>query len=164
VRPREPQSGGAVSGEPSPLILALAAMVRSAALNVQTQTRYALDHGEPLCEPCSCRADVGAMRCTCAVELPMTAAWRRRATQRLERREHVGLPPRRRCRLCRSSDHDLVATHEMRVTVVGGSDVMLVRIPDARTANRRRDAERAARAGAYPPGTWAAQRLAAGIG
>lgn len=164
MRPRMPRPGSAESAAPSPLIIALAAMVRSAALNVQTQTRYALEHGEPLCEPCSCRSDVGAMRCTCAVELPMTAAWRRRATQRLERREHVGLPPRRRCRLCRSSDHDLVATHEVRVSVVGGSDVMLVRIPDARAANRRCDAERAAGAGAYPPGTRAAQQRAAGIG
>jgi len=164
MQSRTPRKGGAEPAARSPLVLALAAAALSAARNIQTQTRYALDHGEPLCEPCSCRADVGSMRCTCAVELPMTAAWRRRAAGRHARGEPVGVLPRRRCRLCRSGDHDLVPTYEVEITLAGSDGVRVVRMPEFNRRNRRHEARRAERAVGYPAGTSEAQRRAAGIG
>jgi hypothetical protein len=146
-----------------PLVRALAAMVDSVIRNHQRQTSYAIAHGEPVYEPCTCRADIGLLRCVCAVELVMTKAWMRRAGEHHGRHEFVGIPTRRLCRLCRLGDHDLVATQEVKVIVAGSDAVGAVRVAAYRRRNRRHELDRAARAGAYPAGTRDEQRRSAGI-
>jgi hypothetical protein len=141
-----------------PLVHALAAMVDSVIRNHQRQTSYAITHGEPVYEPCSCHADIGPLRCVCAVELAMTNAWMRRAAEYLGRHEYVGIPTRRHCRLCRSGDHDLVATQEVKVIAAGSDAVGAVRVAAYRRRNRRHELDRATRAGAYPAGTRDEQR------
>lgn len=155
---RMPRRGSARPPVTDPIVHALAALVDSVIGNHQRQTSYAITHGEPVYEPCSCRADIGPLCCVCAVELAMTNAWMRRAVDHVGRREFVGIPARRNCRLCRSGDHDLVATQEVKVIVAGSDGVGAVRVAAYRRRNRHPELDRAARAGGYPAGTRDEQR------
>lgn len=145
----------------NPLIRALAEVIRSAARNTQRWARFALEHDGPIAEPCACRADVGDERCVCAVELPMSMRWRRRAAKRLATGAFVGRPPERRCRLCVAGDHDFAPTYQIKVSVAGRGPVGEIAVPVPRRKNRRHDEERAKRAGALAPGTIADQRARA---
>jgi hypothetical protein len=152
------------SPEPaSPLIRALADAAISAAQNMRKHLVYALDHDEPLYVACDCREDIGLQRCDCRVVLGMGSLWMRSASARLEQGEGVSPPPRRRCRLCRSGDHDLVDTHEVTMTVEGRAEEWTTRMLSPRRSNKRHIADRVARAGAHPPSALEDQREAAGI-
>lgn len=144
-----------------PVIRALANLLESAMDNVQQRTRHALDHGEPLYSLCACTVDVGDQRCACAVELAASRGWMRRAQQRLAQGEFVGMPPRRRCRLCVRGEHDLVDTYEVQVSVSGSEAYRPMRVPAPPSRKAGRQADRARRAGGARPGTAAAQREAA---
>lgn len=160
---RRRATSDAVGEEPDSLIRALAALVQSAARNTQWLARYAVDHDEPMYERCACEAKIGLERCDCRVELAAGKAWMRRVAERLARDEFVGLPPKRRCKLCVAGDHDLVGTYEVTVHVTGDAREWTTRMISPTHRTRRHQSDRAARAGGFPPGAFEAQRKAAGI-
>ena len=147
----------------SPLIRALVDVAISAARNKRRQLRYAIDHDEPLYEACACREVLGLQQCDCRVVLGMGHRWMRSAAERLERGEGVGVPPKRRCRLCRAGDHDLADTHEVTISVAGQPGESTVRMISPRRRRTKELTDRATRAGAHPPSVLEEQRQAAGL-
>ncbi len=147
--------------EPRPLIRIIAELITFKLAAEQIQVRYAIDHGEPVYEPCSCRVAIGIELCACSVEHAASERWMDGAARRLARGATVGWPAARRCRLCRAGDHDLVATTVIRIVLPDGTESSRPRVAAWRRTDTRRDARRAARAGAWPPGTHAAQSAAA---
>lgn len=140
-----------------PLVRALADMIISASRRTNLYVRRQLEAAEPIVEPCNCQVDIGDERCVCAVEVPVSAAWRRAAARHVAAGESVGIRPRRHCRLCTSGDHDLAATHLVRVSVAGSDRETSVRVASPQGRRKRDAEERASRARAFPSGTWEAQ-------
>jgi len=140
-----------------PLVRALADMIISASRRTNLYVRRQLAAGEPIVEPCTCRVDIENERCVCAVEVPVSAAWRRAAARHVAAGASVGLPPRRRCRLCTAGEHDLAATQVIRISVAGSDREASVRVASPPTRRKRKEEERASRARAFPAGTWKEQ-------
>jgi hypothetical protein len=146
-----------------PLVRALAEMVRSAVDNEQRLVAWAVETGATLVRPCHCRVDVGDKQCICDVEPPLPRAYMIRASARLSTGRFVGMPPRRRCLLCLQGDHDLAETTIMKIVRPDGQTGE-VRIAGRHRRTKRQDRSRAEKARAFPAGTWAELRRAAGIG
>ena len=147
----------------SPLVLALAAVVRSAVRNTNLVVDHALASGMPVLVPCACAVDVGDERCVCGLALPLPDRWMRAARSRRAARQPVGLLPHRTCTLCRADDHDLVLTYEMAISVVGYGPMPPVRVASPRRRSTKLTLARASRAAALPPETVEAQKKAAGV-
>ena len=148
----KPKTGPAAAPA-DPLVRALAETITSASRRTNIYLRRQLKAGEPIVEPCSCHVDIGDDRCVCAVDVPVAAAWRRAAARHIAAGESVGMPPRRRCWLCTSDDHDLAPTHLVMVSVAGSDCETSVRVASPRGRRKRDEVERASRAGAFPSGT-----------
>lgn len=147
---------------PSPLVNALANAIRAAVQNTAHVVRCALGAGEAVLVSCDCSADVEDDRCVCSLALALPVRWTRAARRRLESGGSVGRVPRMRCRLCRSGDHDLVATTVVRMVIGGGSSTASIRVPQPHRISRKANFARAQRAGALPSEARVAQREAAG--
>jgi len=148
---------------PSPLVLALAEVIRSAVRNTTLVVDHALANGAPVLVPCVCAVDIGDERCVCGLGLPLSDRWMRAARTRRAARRAVGLLPRRTCALCRSGDHDLAPTYEMAISVVGYGPMAPVRVVAPRRRSAKVTLARASRAGALPPEAVEVQRTAAGV-
>lgn len=88
--------------------------------------------------------------------------WMRAARGLRQARRPIGPVPHRTCTLCRSGDHDLVPTYDVKVSVVGYGPVAPVRVATPRTRRTKADRLREMRAGAQPPDAVDAQWRAAG--
>ena len=148
---------------PSPLVLALAGVIRSAVRNTNLVVDHALATGVPILVPCACAVDIGNQRCVCALGLPLSDRWMRAARTRRAARRAVGLLPRRTCILCRADDHDLAPTYEMAISVVGYGPMAPVRVAAPRRRSAKVTLARASRAEALPPKAVEAQKEAAGV-
>jgi hypothetical protein len=146
----------------SPLILALAEVIRSAVRNTNLEVDHALASGLAVLVPCACAVDVGDQRCVCGLSLALPDRWIRAARTRRAARRAVGLLPRRTCALCRAGDHDLAPTYEVAVSVAGYGPMAPVRVVAPRRRSVRVTQARASRAGALPPEAVCAQKTAAG--
>ena len=148
---------------PSPLVLALAGVIRSAVRNTNLVVDHAVATGVPVLVPCVCAVDIGDQRCVCGLGLPLSDRWMRAARSRRAARRAVGLLPRRTCILCRADDHDLAPTYEMAISVVGYGPMPPVRVAAPRRRSARVTQARARRAGALPPEAVEAQKKAASV-
>jgi len=57
---------------PSPLVLALAEVIRSAVRNTNLVVDHAVATGVPVLVPCVCAVDIGDQRCVCGLGLPLS--------------------------------------------------------------------------------------------
>ena len=146
----------------SPLVLALAEVIRRAVRNTNLVVDHALAKGVPVLVPCTCAVDVGDQRCVCGLSVPLPDRWVRAARTRRAARRAVGPLPRRRCALCKADDHDLAPTYEMAISVVGHGPTAPVRVAAPRRRSARMTLARASRSGALPPEAVEAQKKAAG--
>lgn len=130
--------------------------------NIERRVRWAMRTGDPLVEPCRCRAIVGDQVCDCDVEPAVPNAYMIRARRHLERGEPVHFPPRRTCLLCLRGDHDLTQAVIASVSVArpDGTRSTPLQVPIPVQRSRRVDVGRAERAKAFPAGTSDAQRAA----
>jgi hypothetical protein len=126
--------------------------------------RHGLGSGEAVLVPGACQVAVGDMRGACGVTVPLPDHWSRAARQRLVSGGAVGPLPRVRCRLCRSSDHDVVLPLDVRLTVAGSDTEAKTWVSPRRRATNRAALQRAERAGRYPYSQLEQQRAAAGEG
>jgi len=148
---------------PSPLVLALAEVIRSAVRNTNLVVDHAIASGEAVLVPCDCVVDIGQERCVCRLGLPLPDRWIRAARNRRAARRPVGLLPHRTCILCRADNHDLAPTYEVAISVVGHGSMAPVRVASPRRRSTKVAAARASRAGAWPPEAVEAQKAAAGV-
>ena len=148
---------------PSPLVLALAEVIRSAVRNTTLVVDHALANGAPVLVPCVCAVDIGDERCVCGLGLPLPDRWMRAAGTRRAARQPIGPLPHRTCILCRADDHDLAPTYEMAISVVGYGPMAPVRVVAPRRRSAKVTLARASQAGALPPEAVAAQKQAAGV-
>jgi hypothetical protein len=149
---------------PSPLVLALAELIRSAVRNTNLVVDHALASGVPVLVPCACSVDIGDERCVCGLSLLLPNRWIRAAGTRRAARQPTGPLPHRTCILCRADNHDLAPTYEVTISVVGYGPMAPVRVVAPRRRSAKATLARASRAGAHPPEAVEAQKKAAGVG
>ena len=148
---------------PSPLVLALAEVIRSAVRNTNLVVDHALASGLAVLVPCACAVDVGDQRCVCGLSLALPDRWMRAARTRRGARRSVGLLPHRTCVLCQANDHDLAPTYEMAISIVGYGPTAPVRVAAPRRRSAKVTLARASQAEALPPEAVEAQKKAAGV-
>lgn len=148
---------------PSPLVLALAEVIRSAVRNTNLVVDHALAKGVPVLVPCVCAVDIGEERCVCGLGLPLPDRWMRAAGTRRAARQPIGLLPGRTCILCRADDHFLAPTYETAISVVGYGPMAPVRVAAPRRRSAKVTQARASRAGALPSEAVETQKKAAGV-